>query len=400
MGQAVSLIGSWMQSVALSWLVLDMTKSGTQLGAITAVQFVPVLVFGLFGGLIADRFSKRKVLLGTTICSGVISAILAVLVMTNAAQLWMLYALAVCSGLVAVIDNPTRQAFVGEMVGRNRIRNAVTFNSMLFNITRVVGPSLAGIAIAHLGAGMCFTVNALSFIAVLVSLCSMQTKELHTEISATKEAVSGRQVTEGIRYAFSTKKIRTALLMMALIGAFTYEFSVAFPLFAQDVLHGDASTYGTMMMWMGLGSILGGLWMAKYPIKHARMLVPVAVAFGGSMVMLAATHTMYAAALSLIFLGVCSTLFSTLGNSTLQLHSSPEMRGRVMSLWTMAFTGVTPIGAPIVGLVGQQLGPSAALLFGGVAAMMAAGVGYLSLYGRRSPRQVRSAHRQAADIAR
>lgn len=399
MGQAVSLIGSWMQSVALCWLVLDMTKSGAQLGIITAVEFVPVLIFGLFGGLIADRLPKRKVLLGTTVCSGVISAILAILVLTNAAQLWMLYVLAVCSGLVAVIDNPTRQAFVGEMVGRNRIRNAVTFNSMLFNITRVVGPSLAGIAIAHLGAGMCFTVNALSFIAVLISLGSMRASELHTELSATKEAVNGWQIIEGVSYAFSKQKIRAALLMMALIGAFTYEFSVAFPLFAQHVLHGDASTYGTMMMWMGLGSILGGLWMAKYPIKQARTLVPAAAAFGGAMVMLAATHAMTTAALSLVLLGVCSTLFSTLGNSTLQLNSSPEMRGRVMSLWTMAFTGVTPIGAPIVGLIGQQLGSSAALLFGGVAALMAAGVGYLSLYGRRSPRQVRAARQQATDIA-
>ena len=387
MGQIVSLIGSWMQSVALSWLVLDITKSGAQLGIITAIQFVPVLVFGLFGGLLADRLPKRKVLLTTTVCSGLISAILSVLVLTNVTQLWMLYALAVCSGFISVIDNPTRQAFVGEMVGRNRIRNAVTLNSMLFNITRVVGPSLAGIAIAHLGAGMCFTINALSFIAVIISLISMRASELHTELPATKEAVSARQVIEGVKYAFSMKKIRTALLMMALIGAFTYEFSVAFPLFAQNVLHGDASTYGTMMMWMGLGSILGGLWMAKYPIKHAKMLVPVAMAFAGSMILLAATHTMNMAALALIMLGVCSTMFSTLGNSTLQLNSSPEMRGRVMSLWTMAFTGVTPIGAPVVGFIGQQLGANAALLFGGVTAILAAGVGYLSLNGRRAPRR-------------
>ena len=388
MGQIVSLIGSWMQSVALSWLVLDMTKSGTQLGIITAIQFVPILLFGLFGGLLADRLPKRKVLIATTVSSGVISGILAVLVLTGVSQLWMLYVLAVCSGLVGVIDSPTRQAFVGEMVGRTRIRNAVTLNSMIFNITRVVGPSLAGIAIARLGAGACFTINALSFIAVLVSLGSMRKEELHTEIPVTKEAVSGKQVVDSIRYAFSTKKIRTALLMMALIGAFTYEFSVAFPLFSQQILHGDASTYGTMMMWMGVGSILGGLWIAKYPIRDAKMLVPVALAFGGSMVFLAATRTMSSAALALIMLGVCSTMFATLGNSTLQLNSSPAMRGRVMSLWTMAFTGVTPIGAPVVGLIGQQLGAAPALLFGGITAIAAAGVGYLSLTGRRSVHRV------------
>lgn len=367
----------------MSWLVLEITKSGTQLGIITAVQFVPVLVLGLWGGLVADHFSKRTVLIGTTVVSGALSGVLALLVMTHAIQLWMLYVIAAMSGLIMVVDNPARQAFVGEMVGRNRIRNAITLNSMIFNITRVVGPSIAGVAIARFGVGLCFLMNALSFIAVLISLVMMKADELH--VAERRESVASlrHDVAEGVRYALSITKIRTALLMMLIIGAFTYEFSVSYPLFATQVLHGDASTYGVMMAWMGVGSILGGLWMAKYPVKQAKMLVPFAALFGGSTLFLAFAHSMSAAALTLVAIGVGSTLFATLGNSTLQVNSSPQMRGRVMSLWTMAFTGVTPIGAPIVGLIGAQLGADTAIAFSGGAAIIAAWAGYALLRAHR-----------------
>ncbi len=379
-GQIISLIGSWMQAVAMSWLVLKMTGSGTQLGLITSTQFVPVLALGLYGGLLADKLPKRKVLFATTLASLTLSVVLAVLVLTGAIQLWMLYVTSALSGLIMVVDNPTRQAFVGEMVGRNRIRNAVTLNSMIFNITRVLGPSIAAVAISYLNLGVTFLLNSASFIAVLVSLAMIRGRELHTELPTVQQKPGKGQAIAGIRYALGVRKIRAALLMMLVIGAFTYEFSVSFPLFATHVLHGDANTYGYMMASMGLGSIAGGLWIAKFPIKNARMLVPIAAVFGGAMLLLASTTTLLMTMLSLVILGIASTFFVTLGNSTLQLTSSPDMRGRVMALWGITFAGMTPVGAPVIGWIGEHIGAATSIGFGGAAALVAAGIGYLILF--------------------
>lgn len=386
-----------MQAVAMSWLVLDMTGSGTQLGLITAAQFIPMLLFGLYGGVLADKLPKRKVLLATTFASLVLSAVLTIIILTGVVQLWMLYVASIISGLIMVIDNPTRQAFVGEMVGRNRIRNAVTLNSMLFNITRVLGPSIAAVTINYLNVGAAFLINAISFIPVLASLIMMRSSELHAELPVVQQKSGKGQALAGIRYAFSVHKIRAALLMMLLIGAFTYEFSVSFPLFATKVLNGDANTYGYMMAAMGVGSIVGGLWVAKFPIKSARALVPIAMIFGGAMLMLAITSQIITAILALVILGVAAALFTTLGNSTLQLSSSPEMRGRVMSLWGIAFAGMTPVGAPIVGWIGEHAGASASVGFGGIAALAAAGVGYVILF-RQPARQKRTSRQSMSAV--
>ncbi len=391
-GQIISLIGSWIQAVAMSWLVLDMTGSGTQLGLITAIQFAPMLLLGLYGGLLADKLPKRKVLVATTLASLVLSVVLGALIIFGAAKLWMLYVMATISGLIMVIDNPTRQAFIGEMVGRNRIRNAVTLNSMIFNITRVVGPSIAGLAINYLNIGAAFLLNAASFIAVLISLMMLRTSELHTELPVVKQKAGKGEIMIGVRYAFGSRKIRAALLMMVLIGAFTYEFSVSFPLFATKVLHGNANTYSYMMAAMGIGSILGGLWVAKFPFRSAKALVPIAALFGGATLLVAVSPTLPLVLMMLVVLGIASTFFATLGNSTLQLNSSPDMRGRVMALWGMAFTGMTPLGAPVVGWVGEHTGAPASLAVGGVAALAAAGLGYTILFGRSAYRTAAGRH--------
>lgn len=372
----------WVQSVALSWLVLKMTGSATQLGLITAIQFVPMLLFGLFGGWVADRFPKRKVLFATTIAYMLLSLVLAVIVYANVVQLWMLYVIAAFAGLVMVVDNPTRQAFVSELVGRNRIRNAVTLNSMVFNITRVVGPSVAGIAIASLGMAACFLLDAVSMVAVLVSLGVMRASELYAEPPPGKTGRVVGQIMESVRYAIKTKKILAPLAMMTLIGAFTYEFSVVFPIFAAEVLGGGAQTYGQMMAAMGAGAILGGLWLARFPVKNANTIVPAAVLFGGAMVALSLTGSMYATVAALVVLGMGSTFFATTGNTILQLNSSPAMRGRVMALWGMAFTGLTPVGAPVVGLIAEQASAPMAILFGGLVALGSAVIGYTILTGR------------------
>lgn len=382
------MIGAWVQAVAMSWLVLRLTGSGTQLGLVTAIQFAPMLLFGIYGGLLADKLPKRKVLFATTTVSLVLSVVLGIIILVGAIQLWMLYIAAVISGLIMVVDNPTRQAFVGEMVGRNRIRNAVTLNSMLFNITRVIGPSIAGFAISYMNIGAAFLLNAATFIAVLVSLTLLRVNELHSELGVVRQKTGKGQVMAGVRYAFGTRKIRAALLMMILIGAFTYEFSVSFPLFATNALHGDANTYSYMMAAMGIGSILGGLWVAKFPFRSARALVPIASVFGGAMFLLALAPSLPLALTALVVLGMASTFFATLGNSTLQLTSSPDMRGRVMALWGMAFTGMTPIGAPVIGWIGERAGAPASLMVGGVAALMAAGVGYTILYSKAARQTV------------
>lgn len=381
-GQIISLIGMWVQAVALSWLVLKMTGSATQLGLITAIQFVPMLLFGLFGGWVADRFPKHKVLFATTSGYILLSVVTAVIVQTNAIQLWMLYVIAGLAGLIMVVDNPTRQSFVSELVGRNRIRNAVTLNSMVFNITRVVGPSVAGIAIAGLGMAACFWLDAISMVAVLVSLSLLRTNELYIEPAAAKTSRVIGQIMESIRYAVKTKKIFAPLAMMTLIGAFTYEFSVVFPIFAAEVLGGGAQTYGQMMAAMGAGAILGGLWLARFPVKNASAIVPAAVLFGAAMVILSLTRSMQATVAALVVLGMGSTFYATTGNTILQLNSSPAMRGRVMALWGMAFTGLTPIGAPVVGLIAEQASAPVAILFGGLVALGSAVIGYTILTGR------------------
>jgi MFS family permease len=376
-GQAISQSGTWIQTIAQTWLVLQLTHSGTDIGLLTAVQFLPILLLAPFGGVIADRFSKRKILYFTQFSALLLALILAVLVGTHEVQVWMVFVLAACLGLVNVVDSPTRQSFVIEMVGIDEVRNAVTLNSIEVNMARVIGPAIAGVLIADVGLAWCFLINSVSYIAVLTCLYLMDSTALNS-VQRNAQKMRG-QLKEGFQYVKHTPVLRNVLLMMALIGTFSYEFQVVLPLFASRTFHGDASAYALLTAAMGLGSVIGGLITASRR-QHTRFsLVVAATVFGIFMLLTAVAGEIDIAALLLVGVGIGSISFTSMANSTLQLESAPEMRGRVMSLWTLTFLGSTPIGGPIIGLISDRSSPRFGLLTGGIVAVIVGVVGIVAL---------------------
>jgi MFS family permease len=376
-GQSLSLIGTWMQSVTQSWLVFTLTHSGFQVGLVVALQTLPILLFGPVGGMVADRFGKYRVLFYTQALAGVQALVLAVLALTGALQLWELYVIALLLGLINCVDNPTRQTFVAEMVGVDQLANAVTLNSVMVNVARAVGPAAAGVLIASVGSGWCFLINAFSFGFVLLSLRALHTDELIPTPRAPR--VRG-QVREGFRYVGRTPLLRDALIMMAVIGCLTYEFQTTLPLIAGTTFHGDARTYGYLTACMGAGAVVGGLAAAGRRHRGFAALVATSGLFGGAVLAAALAPSIWVEAVLLLLVGAASVTFLSLGNATLQLGSEPAMRGRVMSLWSVAFLGSTPIGGPLVGLVGGTLGARYALGLGGLAALAAWLYGRLALH--------------------
>jgi MFS family permease len=375
-GQAISLSGTWMQTIAQSWLVLQITGSGTALGLVTALQFLPILVLGPWGGVIADRFSKRTILCCTQTAAGLLALVLGVLVATGSVRLWMVGILAVCLGLVNTVDNPTRQTFVAEMVGKEQLQNAVSLNSVLVNLARVVGPAIAGALIATVGLASCFLVNAASYIAVLIGLRMMDGERLHP---TPRVARASGQLRKGFRYVWSTPVLRNVLLMMAIIGTLSYEFQVILPLFAQFTLGGGSGTYAALTVAMGVGSVMGGLFTASRGRVAPSMLASAAFLFGIAILAAAIAPNLAFAMAALVLVGIFSINFLSLGNTTLQLQSVPEMRGRVMALWAVAFLGSTPVGGPIIGWVGEHAGPRWGLGIGGLAALTAGTLGLRTL---------------------
>jgi MFS family permease len=324
----------------------------------------------------ADRFSKRKLLFITQSVSGVLALILGLLVAFGAVQLWMIYMLALALGLVNAVDNPTRQTFIMEMVGNEELVNAISLNSAQVNLSRVIGPVIGGVLIATMGIASCFIINAISYLAVLVALFMMKPEQLNKTQRA--EYVKG-QLMEGLRYVIATPVLRDTLIMMVMIGTLSYEFIVSLPLFAQFTFHGNAGSYAALTAAMGIGSVIGGLFSANRRNIDAHLLVKAALLFGLTMLITAVMPTFILAMISLVFVGIFSINFLSLCNVILQMKSSPEMRGRVMALWTVAFLGTTPIGGPIIGWIGQHAGPRWGLATGGCAAISAAGYGLVTL---------------------
>ena len=365
-----------MQTVGQSWLVLQLTGSGTAIGFVVALQFLPMLILGPWGGLIADRFSKRKILYITQSISGLLALILGLLVITGSVKVWMVYVLALILGLVNVADNPARQTFVVEMVDKKKLQNAISLNTFEINVARIVGPAIAGALIVSTGIGVCFIVNALSYIAVIIALYLMNEKELYR--MPLVERAKG-QLMEGFRYVRSSPVIRNVLIMMAIMGTFTYEFNVSLPLFAQFTFFGNAGTFAMLTSAMGVGSVIGGLLLASRRKTSYEILIYITFLFGFFTLMASLAPTLFSAVVLLSAVGFFAVCFASLGNVTLQTETSPEMRGRVMALWAVAFAGSTPIGGPIVGLVGQYMGPRFALALGGIAAIIAGLIGHFGL---------------------
>ena len=378
-GQAISLVGTWMQMTAQAWLVLSLTHSSTELGVIIALQTLPVLLLAPYGGVIADRVDKRKMMIGLQTAMGVQALILGLLTVTGTVRVWQIGVLAVLLGLNNAFENPSRQSFMLEMVGSDHLRNAVSLNSVMVNVARVLGPAVAGILIATVGEGVCFLVNAASFVAVVASLIAMDQSALRP----TEPTPRARgQLREGLRYVRGAPELALPLLMMAVVGCLTYEFQVSLPVMASRGLHVGADGFGFMTASMGVGAVIGGLMVAARGKTGLRPLVLAASAFGVAMTFATLAPTLAAELVALAFAGGASITFMASGNSTLQLAAAPEMRGRVMALWFVAFQGSTPIGGPIVGWLMAVMGARAGLGLGAVTCFAVALAGAVAMRRR------------------
>jgi MFS family permease len=375
-GQAISVTGTWVQSVASAWLVLQLTNaSGVALGIQAALNFGPILFIGPFAGLLADRRNKRSILIGTQTAFGVLAIALWALVATDVVTLWMVYALSFLQGVVTAVDNPARQSFYAEMVGPDELTNAVSLNSAIMTGTRIVGPALAGLLIAAVGLAACFLLNGLSYIAVIGGLLLMRQHELRRTVAGRRKG----QLREGFEYAWRTRELRDPLIWMAVVFMLSFNFSILFPLMAKRVFSGGPGLLGTLLSVMGIGSLIGALLMARQREPNARRLALAAIAFGGTSFLVAIAPTLTSELLLLVPMGFVSMVFMITGNSTLQLTSRPDMRGRVMSLYGVVFLGGTPIGAPIAGAIAAHWGPRAGLVLGAVAAVATGLVGLAML---------------------
>ena len=378
-GQSISLIGTWMQMTAQAWLVLKLTHSSTALGGIVALQTLPVLLLAPYGGVIADRVDKRKLMIGLQTLMGLQALALGLLTVTGEIQVWQIGVLAAILGVNNAFENPSRQSFMLEMVGPEHLRNAVSLNSVLVNVARSVGPALAGILIATVGAGVCFLVNAGSFVFVVGSLATMNVRAL----SPSKPAARARgQLREGLRYVRSKRELLIPLVMMGVVGCLTYEFQVSLPVMASRGLHAGPAGFGFMTAAMGVGAVIGGLLVAHQGKTGIRPLTIASGAFGITVALAALAPSLTVELVTLALVGGASISFMATGNSTLQLQADPSMRGRVMALWFVAFQGSTPIGGPLVGWAMAVLGARAGLGLGAIAALAVAVIGGLALQPR------------------
>jgi MFS family permease len=369
-GMIVSNVGTWMQIIANSWLVLQLSgNSGVAVGVATALQFGPTLVAGAWGGLIADRFPKRRILFASQTLFLVQATALGVLTATGSARLWMVYGLTFLYGCVQVIDVPARQAFVPDMVSDENVVNAVGLNSAVFNASRMVGPVIAGFLIAKISLSLCYFANAASFLATLVALALMRRHEFRV---ATHEAPSGRgQVRAGISYAIAQPDILLSIVLMAIVGTFTMNFQTVMPLLTKITFHGDSTIFGWLSAVMAFGSVAGAMYTATRHRSSTKLVVGAAVALGVAETIAAFAPSLAAAYVILPFVGLFAMLFISSSNSLIQLTAAPEMRGRVLALWSLVFLGSTPIGGPLIGWICEATSPRAGLLVGGIASIAA-----------------------------
>jgi len=384
-GQSTSLIGTWMQSVAQSWLVFTVTHSATAIGFVLALQTLPVLLLAPYGGVIADRVDKRRFLIVLQSLMGVQALVLGILVVTHSVMFWEICVLAIVLGLNNCFETPARQAFMLEMVGSSQVRNAVSLNSTMVNAARAIGPAVAGLLIATVGVGLCFLINAVSFVAVVYSLTSM-------DISALKPSPPAQrargQLREGLRYVRGEPRLWVPLIMAGMVGTLAYEFQVTLPVVAKQTFGGNAATYGFLTAAMGFGAVFGGLFTATRGRTGLRTMTFAATGFGVAMLCVALAPTLALAFVAMAVTGFAAICFMSTGNATLQLEATPSMRGRVMSLWAVGFMGSTPIGGPLVGWVVEVAGARSGLAVGGLSCLVAAAIGLIAmrkLHRRRTP---------------
>jgi MFS family permease len=368
-GQLISLSGTWMQTVAAIWVILSLTGSGVAVGLTTALQFLPMLLIGAWGGLLADRIPKRRLLMTTQALMAIPALGLFAVTATGVVTPWMVYLAVFAFGSLNAIDNPTRQSFLIEMVGSDRVVNAVSLNSVVVQAARIVGPALAGILIATVGVVPCFAVNALTFVAMILALRGMDPERLHAAPPANREPGAIRA---GLRYVLRTPELLVPLALMALVGTLGFNFQVVLPLLAKFSFDAGAMTYATLVSAMAVGSIAGALVNGHRGRTGPRLIAGGALAFGVSALLAAVMPSLAFEVPMLALLGAAAVTFAATINSTLQLAVSPEMRGRVMALYSVVFLGSTPIGGPLTGWLAQTYDPRIALLLAGASGLAAA----------------------------
>jgi MFS family permease len=373
-GQAVSLVGTWMQQVAQGWLVLELTGDALALGVVAAAQFLPVLVFGLFGGVAADALPKRAGLLATQVASMVLALILGLLVLSGHVEVWQVIVLALLLGVVNSFDMPIRQAFAIEMVGRADVASAVGFNSALFNGARIVGPAAAGILIGAVGLAPCFLLNALSYLAVIAGLLAMRTSELHA-VHRPDRPHSARQVVdqlvEGLRYVRGTPVILLTVGLVGVVSTLALNIQVTLPLAARDLIGGGAEAFGFLAAASGVGSLIAALSLAFGQRPTLRLMLTGAATVGASIALLGLSHSLPISLLLMVGAGWGLIAMAATTNTMIQLTVPDELRGRVMSVYTTIFAGSSPVGGLFAGVLAATFGVAVALIVGGVLAVIA-----------------------------
>ncbi|GCE46755.1 putative MFS family arabinose efflux permease [Thermosporothrix hazakensis] len=381
-GQMISQIGTWMQTTGQAWLVLTLTHSAWALGVIGALQFLPVMIFSLFGGVLADKLPKRTVLVFTQTAAMLQAALLWTLVITGTVQLWHLFIFATLLGLTNSLDMPTRQAFVAEMVGREDLPNAVALNSSLVNMARVVGPGIGGLLIAWLGNAPLFLLNAISFIPVILGLLLIDARKLHTH-NLSNHPKYGRKVStfqslaEGFRYIGKTPIILLVILVLGSISLFGINFNILIPIFATDVLRGGPESYGFLSAAYGIGSLIGALLLAsrstRSPVAQWLLL---GMGFSTLEIMFAFSHWYWLSLILIAFVGLTQVSFTATANTTLQTVSPDHLRGRIMSVYMLVFAGSTPLGNLLMGGLANTIGASLGLAVGAVLCLISAFIGW------------------------
>lgn len=367
-GQAVSNTGTWMQRIAQDWLVLSLTGSASAVGITIALQFLPMMLFGLYGGVLADRLPKRPLLIATQSAMGLTGVALAVLTLAGQVQVWHVYLAAFLLGLVTVVDNPARQTFVPEMVGKDQLANAVSLNSANFQSARLVGPAIAGVLITAVGSGWAFLLNGLSFVAPVIGLLLMRTGELRP---VEPQPRAKGQLREGLRYVAGKPELIWPIVLVGFIGTFGFNFPIWLSAFVSDVFHGSAGTYGFFNTLIAAGSLAGALLAARRGLSRLRLLVAAAVLFSVLLLVTAFAPGFWVFAALLVPIGLFGLTVNVTANSSVQMATDPEMRGRVMALFMMVFTGGTPVGAPLVGWITDTYGARVGMAAGGVISLAA-----------------------------
>jgi MFS family permease len=367
-GQVVSVSGTWMQNVALAWFVYELTRSPLAVGILTFCRFSPQTVFGLFAGVLADRFDTRRLVIGTQAASMAVSVALAALALSGVARVWQVYVLAVFAGIAQVFDSPGRHALVYRMVGRADLPNAIALNTSVFNASRIVGPGIAGLLIASVGVGACFAVNAVSFVAVLAALLMMDTRKLHPVERSEQRPTLLRGVREGLAYARADRRVSLVLLLVLVVGTLGVNNGVILPVLAAE-LHAGPEVFGLLSATFGAGALVGALATASLGRASWKVLLAGTTGFGLSMLLVAPQSTVAACAAFLLLAGMCFTLWSANSNSLLQLTAPDHLRGRVLSLYLFAFHGLAPAGGLLIGWLIEVGGTDLAFWVAGVSAL-------------------------------